>query len=395
MKILVMAAGSRGDVAPYTGLGAALRAAGHEVVLAAPAGFAGAVRDGGLGFRPLPDAATGAGGSLLGRAAAYVDALGDGVADAVADGDAELLVLSATTAPLGWHAAEALGVPSLGAYLQPVAPTGDFPPTVGGAGRPLGRWGNRAAGRLSLRVVDRLHAQAVRRLRARLGLPPGHGPRAERARRERAGWPVLHGYSPALLPRPADWREGLDVVGNWWPHVPSGLPAGLEDFLQAGPPPVFVGFGSMGAAAEGLGGLVAGALRRAGVRGVVQLPDVPSGDDLFAVGDVPHALLFPRTAAVVHHAGAGTTAAALRAGVPAVPVPVTADQPFWARRVAGVGAAVAPVSRAGLSVERLADAVRSAVGGPGYRAAAVALSRRMAEEDGAGRVRDAVERLAP
>ncbi|MGW1201119.1 glycosyltransferase, partial [Streptomyces sp. NPDC002536] len=177
MRILVMAAGSRGDVAPYTGLGAALRAAGHEVVLAAPAGFADAVRDGGLGFRPLPDAATGAGGSLLGRAAAYVDALGDGVADAVADGDAELLVLSATTAPLGWHAAEALGVPSLGAYLQPVAPTGDFPPTVGGAGRPLGRWGNRAVGRFSLRVVDRLHAQAVRRLRARLGLPPGHAPR--------------------------------------------------------------------------------------------------------------------------------------------------------------------------------------------------------------------------
>ncbi|MGW4005707.1 glycosyltransferase, partial [Streptomyces nigra] len=329
MRVLIAAAGSRGDVAPYTGLGAGLREAGHEVTVAATAPFAGLVRGAGLDFRELPgrpDRPAGAGGNraLMRTAAAFVTELGQGFADAV-DPRTELLLLSATTAPLGLHLAEALGIPAIGTSLQPAAPTGDFPPTVLGT-RFLGRTGNRLAGRFALRMTDRVYADAVAALRRRLDLPP-LTPAGMRRRQEKAGLRVLHGFSTALVPRPSDWRDGLEVTGTWWPYVAPGqrLPAELEDFLAAGPRPVFVGFGSMaGGHGERLGALVGGALRRAGLRGVVQAGSAGlavEGDDVLTIGDVPHALLFPRVAAVVHHAGTGTEGAPARSVAAVVPAP--------------------------------------------------------------------------
>ncbi|MFG2918062.1 glycosyltransferase [Kitasatospora sp. NPDC048298] len=403
MRILVMAAGSYGDVAPYTGLGAHLRGAGHEVVLAAPETFRELVAGSGLDFRPLPVDPRGAGtesrggrSELLARAAAFIGQLGGALADAAAPG-ADLLLLATTTAPLGWHLAEAMGVPSLGVYLQPTLPTREFPPVVGG-GRSLGGWGNRAAGALGQRVVDRLHTEAARSLRSRLGLP-ALSQTACRQVMERANWPVLHGFSPTVIPRPADWREGLRVVGNWWPHVAEDyrLPAEVEDFLRAGPPPVFIGFGSMAAGQrERLSTLAVEALRRAGARGVVQAGwagIAGHGDDVLTVGELPHARLFPHMAAVVHHAGAGTAAATLRAGVPSVPVPVTADQPFWAGRLTRLGAATPPIRFADLTADRLAAAIRRAVEEQRLRERAQEAARAMAKEDGASRVAEAVVAL--
>ncbi|WP_399089745.1 glycosyltransferase [Streptomyces sp. BBFR2] len=471
MKILLTAAGSYGDVAPYTGIGAALVAAGHDVAIATHDGFAPLVRAAGTEFRRLPADPGRAGGSgrggraLMRAAAAFAGELGAGMADAVAP-DTELLLLSATTAPLGRHLREAYGIPALDVPLHPTAPTREFAPVVAG-GRHLGGWGNRLAGRLAPRVVDRLYADAARALRARLGLPPA-APGTVRRRAEALRPRVLHGFSEALLPRPADWRPGLDVVGNWWPwHAPDAqLPQVIREFLDDGPPPVFVGFGSM-AAGEGerLGDLAVRALRRAGLRGILQSgtagltapvtgirhepavlpprpartagPDTPAGtgsrsaapddsrtgapspegaavprtgthattgplahasSDVLTIGEVPHALLFPRTAAVVHHAGAGTSAAALRAGVPSVPVPVTADQPFWARRLAALGAATPPIPFAGLAADdaagQLAAALTRATTEPSYRARAADAAHRMAAEDGIAAVVCAVARLA-
>ncbi|MFD7707889.1 glycosyltransferase [Streptomyces sp. NPDC059786] len=400
-RVLIAAAGSRGDVAPYTGLGAALRRAGFEVAVAATDPFAALVRGAGLEFRGLPAPTEARGGGTGGRAmmrtaAAFVTELGRGFADVAADGT-DLLLLSATTAPLGWHLAEATGTPSLGVYLQPTAPTGDFPPVVTG-GRSLGRLANRATGRFALRMADRVYGQAVAELRRRLGLPP-LSPSAMRRRKERADWPVLHGFSTALVPRPADWRTGLEITGTWWPHLDPAerLPAELEDFLRAGPRPVFVGFGSMASGdGERLSAIAVRALRRAGLRGVLQAGSAglaADGDDVLTVGDVPHELLFPRVAAVVHHAGAGTSAAALRAGVPSVAVPVTADQPFWAGRLAALGAATAPIPFRSLTAERLADAFDVVVKRQAYARAAAIAAQHMATEDGAGRTLKAVERL--
>ncbi|MDR3082627.1 MAG: glycosyltransferase [Streptomyces sp.] len=403
MRILIAAAGSRGDVAPYTGLGAELRRAGHDVALATTDAFAPLVDDAGLEFLRLPGDTRTSGNvtdkrELMRAAATFVTELGQGFADVV-DKGTDLLLLSATTAPLGWHVTEATGIPSLGVYLTPNAPTGDFPPIVASS-RSLGRLGNRAMGRFALRMADRVFAQAVTKLRERLELPPVT-PSAMRKRQEQANWPVLHGFSTALVPRPSDWRAGLDVVGNWWPHHnPAGrLPEELEDFLGAGPRPVLIGFGSM-AAGEGerLSELAVQALRRAGLRGILQAGNaglVAGGhDDILTIGDVPHAPLFPRLAAVVHHAGAGTSAAALRAGVPSVTVPVAADQPFWAGRLAALGAATDPIPFKSLTAERLADALGRAVKQQAYTQAAARAAEHMETEDGAGRVVTAVQQLA-
>ncbi|MGW4536257.1 glycosyltransferase [Streptomyces chartreusis] len=394
MRILIAAAGSRGDVAPYTGLGAGLREAGHDVALATTDAFAPLVREAGLEFRSLPTRPQGH-GSIQGRrelmraAAEFATELGQGFADAV-DEHTDLLLLSTTTAPLGLHVAEAMGIPALGTCLQPTAPTGDFPPTVMGT-RSFGRLGNRVAGRLALRMADRVYTDAVTALRRRLDLSPVT-PTAMRRRQERAGRPALHGFSTALVPRPSDWHEGLDVVGNWWPYLAPDrrLPTDVEEFLAAGARPVFVGFGSMAAGhGERLSELAVEALRSAGLRGIVQAGNAGlavDADDVLTIGDLPHALLFPRVAAVVHHAGAGTTAAALRAGAPSVPVPVTADQPFWAARLASIGAGTGPIPFASLTARRLADALGRVVRQQAYARAASVAARHMATEDGVGAV---------
>ncbi|MFD9793162.1 glycosyltransferase [Streptomyces sp. NPDC059070] len=413
MRILIATAGSYGDVAPYCGLGARLRRAGHEVSLATHERFAEVVRRAGLGFGPLPVdprevLASHRGQRLLKARArtleaveiarigrAVLPALGAGVLEAAEQGT-DLLLLSTSTAPPGRVVAEALGVPSMGLYLQPLAPTGDFPPAVLGI-RPLGRYGNRAAGAATRVALDRLFAPAVRTLRAELGLPPLGGA-AQRRREDRTRWPVLHGVSPTVLPRPADWRPGLEVGGYWWPHPDPGWrpEPRLVDFLASGPPPVFVGFGSLVVAdAERLGAVVREALRRAGLRGVVQAGWTglsAEGDDMLAVDEVPHHWLFPRTAAVVHHGGAGTTAAGLRAGVPSVPVPAQLDAGFWAARLTALGVSPGAVPLRALRADRLAGALRAAVERPGFGQRARALAARIGAEDGAAAVLAAVER---
>lgn len=198
MRILIAAAGSRGDVAPYTSLGAELRRAGYDVVLATTDTFAPLARDAGLAFSSLPadprvHGAVRGGRDLMRAAAAFMTELGQGFTNAMAEG-ADLLLLSPTTAPLDWHLAEATGIPSLGVYLQPTAPTGDFRPVVT-ASRPRGRLANRASGRFALRMTDRICEQAVAGLRHRLRLPSVSAS-AMRRRQEQTNWPSCTGSAP-------------------------------------------------------------------------------------------------------------------------------------------------------------------------------------------------------
>ncbi len=186
-------------------------------------------------------------------------------------------------------------------------------------------------------AVEQVFASTVPELRARLGLPRNTPGGARRAR-ERRSWPVHHGFSPLVVPRPRDWRPGLDVSGYWWPDDPEPqLPPRLKEFLDSGPPPVFVGLGSATVPDPGqLSGTVVRALRQAGLRGVIQrgwggLGAV--GDDMLTIGEVAHSALFPHMAAVVHHSGAGTTAAGLRAGVWRCRYPIQFDEGFWAARL--------------------------------------------------------------
>ncbi|MER5479723.1 glycosyltransferase [Streptomyces sp. NPDC002734] len=397
MRILIVTAGSRGDVAPFTGLGRRLRDAGHEVSLAAHPSFASLIDGCGLGLRPVPGdpqellrgwsrAATRDEARALTRA--YADGLAEGVADAVAAGT-DLVLTAQGPSPLSRTAGAAFGVPVVGTHLVPSFATAEFrlPGARDADGTEPG--GNLAAGRAVERRTEAAFAGAVTRVRAHLGLPEtGHGAPEDTG-------PVFHGYSPLVIPRPADWPTRAEVVGYWWPARPDDWrpPAELVDFLQAGPPPVFIGFGSM-APGEGerLGELVTSAVERAGVRAVVQAGwaglggSGPTGPDVLAVGDLPHDWLFPRTAAVVHHAGAGTTGAGLRAGVPALPVPVLTDQPFWAARLHGLGVAPPPLPFQELTAESLAAGITACLSEPSYRRRAAALASRVAAEDGAGAV---------
>ncbi|MGW0598711.1 glycosyltransferase [Streptomyces sp. NPDC002776] len=400
-----MTAGSRGDVAPYTGLGHALARAGHEVTLVTHGCFERLVAGSGLGFHPLPvdpraelESARGRGlhssttgvGKLM-RVSALARALVGRMTDdlVAAARRSDVLLLSSSLAPLGRTIAEGLRLPGIGVYLQPLAPTGEFAPPVLGGGS-WGAVGNRVAGHGVNWMMDRIFASTLPSVRTRLGLPRTGG----------AGvLPVLHGFSPLVVPRPRDWRPELDVTGYWWPYdVDTRLPAEVEDFLGAGEPPVFVGLGSATVPdPRGLSARIVRALRRAGLRGVIQRGWgglAADGEDMLTVGELPHSVLFPRMAAVVHHAGAGTAAAGLRAGVPAVPVPVQFDEGFWAERLVALGVAPRPVPLRGLTVDALVPALARAVRDPGHRERARALGVRIREEDGTAPVLAAVERLA-
>ncbi|MEV6316663.1 glycosyltransferase [Streptomyces sp. NPDC051776] len=409
MRIQIITVGTYGSVAPYTGLGHRLLAEGHRVELVTHARYTESAGCCGLATRALAGdpfeqllAAHARSGRSpasprrlydMGHASRNAAAgLVDGIIDAV-DDKADVLLLSTLAAPIGAVVAAYHRIPSAGVFLQPEEPTAAFPPCVMGH-RPESRV-NRALGRAVTRGFDTLYGAANRRLHARLGLPRCSTAQLRR-RRNGSLWPVWHGFSPAVVPRPPDWRPGLYVTGYWWPHAcPEWTPPPeVTDFLEAGPAPVFIGFGSMmPRAAEELGDIVLRALRRAGLRGVVQSGRAGlsvAADDVITVGGMPHAWLFPRMAAVVHHAGAGTTGAGLRAGVPAVPVPVLTDQPWWASRLVRLGVSPGVLPHARLSAERLAAALRRVTGDPGYRLRATDLAARIGCEDGSGQVARAI-----
>lgn len=239
MRVLIVTAGSRGDVAPYTGLGQRLQQAGHQVAIAAHELFADLVRDCGVEYRSLPGdpveltrARTAAPSPQAGRAifAEYLEQLGEGLVGATAIGT-DLVLTAFGPAPLSRTVAEGFGIPSVGAYLVPAVPTADFPPPGWPGSADLGPGGNRAAGEELFGRAANLYADLLPPLRARLGLaaaPPAPG-----------GWPICHGFSPAVLPRPADWPAEVRVSGYWWPAVAADWhpPSEVIDFLGAGPPP--------------------------------------------------------------------------------------------------------------------------------------------------------------
>jgi sterol 3beta-glucosyltransferase len=416
MRVLIATAGGRGDVAPITGLATAIRAAGHSVTVTCNDEYEGLVVGCGLEFRPLPGThgmfadprwMQTSGGpawavSMTRLLAEHLRTV-DKALLAVARQDApDVLALTGITAASGHHVAEGLGLPGMELQLQPAYPTAEFPPSIVGS-RSFGRSGNRIAGRATTSAVALVAAGPGREIRRELGLPRPGIRRLLSGQSGAPRRPVFHGFSPAVVRRPADWPDHYQVTGYWWPPRPAAWspPEKLEEFLASGPPPVFFGFGSLTPAqpAEFIE-LAAEAGRQAEVRQVIQTAEAdpapadrrPPGDSI-VIGDVPHDWLFPRMAAVVHHAGGGTLAAGLRAGVPAVTVPVTADQPFWAARLAALGAGPPPIPHKQLSVAALAAAIREAVARSSYRTQAGAMARRLASEDGAAPVIEFLDRL--
>ncbi|MBS7457298.1 glycosyltransferase [Coralloluteibacterium stylophorae] len=184
------------------------------------------------------------------------------------------------------------------------------------------------------------------------------------------------------------------AAGEGWAPSPA-----LQAFLDAGPAPVYIGFGSMGDTDPARTTRIAlEALARAGRRGLIAtgwggLRADALPDDVFAIDHAPHDWLFARMAAVVHHGGAGTTHAVLRAGRGSVICPFFGDQPFWGRRVYALGAAPAPIAQRRLSAPALAAAIEAATG-DAVATRAQALGARLREEDGVATAVRCIGRLA-
>lgn len=410
MRIAIICNDTRGGVQPYVALGAGMRRAGHEVQAVAPAEFAPMFAQAGLplaplsgGSNPQEEAALRGGGGAAERGmiatmrlmARELPARIHGwVRETLAGCEgAEVLTGGVGGMVAGLAVAEKLGVPFIETHLQPVgAPTAAYPGVLlAGTPRWLGGYGRRLSHHLSEAAVWMPFRGPMVSARAQvLGLE-GRGGSAT------AGQPVLYGFSPRVLGVPA--RSGgrarhvtgywtLPAAANWNP------PPDLEAFLARGDgrPVVSIGFGSMASQdPAALTALVREAVRRAGVRAVLLSGwgglggDVRAGpalDEVFCVEAVPHDWLLPRVAAAVHHGGAGTTGAALRAGVPAVVVPFTVDQPFWGARVAHLGVGPTPIPRRRLSAGRLAEALRRTVTDEGMHTRAANLGAALRAEDG-------------
>ncbi|GAA2149388.1 glycosyltransferase [Actinomadura napierensis] len=406
-RIVIFAAGSRGDVQPCLALGRALRERGDEVRLVASTRYAPLALAAGLEPAPLTADPTeilesDAGQELLAGGRNPVKFLGGfrrilgpmaerllgECLNACKGAD---LILGPTLGFLPEHIGEHLNVPRALIHFQPSRPTGAFPHPFVPQARLLGRWGNRA----SFGAVDQIAWQLSRPFinpwrDERLGLRrlPLRGLRPD-------GTTVLACFSEAVVPRPEDWPASVHMTGYWFLDEPEWEPPKeIAAFLEAGPPPIYVGFGSMVPKdAEMTGRIVRAALRLAGVRGVVQGDPDTSDDEVLAVRDVPHSWLFPRMSAVVHHGGAGTTAAGLRAGVPTVVCPFFGDQPYWGERVAALGAGPSPLPFRAMTVPRLARKLRRVAEDQEMADRAYEVGRRIRAEDGVGRAREIIAGL--
>ena len=203
--------------------------------------------------------------------------------------------------------------------------------------------------------------------------------------------PGLYAFSSLVVPRPKDWPEWIHVTGYWFlqPSQNWEPPDGLMEFLDAGSPPVYIGFGSMTNRKPEEGVEIAlEALQESGQRGILlrgwggmSPDDLPK--NVFLLDSIPHTWLFPRMSAVVHHGGAGTTGAGLRSGVPSIVVPHFADQPYWGERVQKLGVGPAPIARWRLTAGSLAKAIRRAVEDTGMRERAAKLGAAIRAETGA------------
>lgn len=429
MRITLIAFGSRGDVQPHIALGAGLQTAGHSVRVVTHAMFEPLIRSLGLEFSPVEinprDVVDDkAGQDWLGSGANFLQFFQhfSRIAEPLiqqamrdcwhASQGSEMLVFSPLAIGVASSIAEKLGVPYWVGAGQPLTPTRAcaipfFPRAP--AWLPFGRglyhrstylWSAQLYWRLLLRPMNKARREV-------LDLPP-LSPNWLYDQLRKQAIPMLYYFSPTVLPRPVDWNERNQLTGYWYLEDSPGtlstwLPSPeLVKFLASGQPPIYVGFGSMHSPRSmQMTKIVLTTLEKTkqqavlatgwgGIGEAICDRDLP--ENIFVLDYVPHDWLFPQLSAVVHHGGAGTMAAAVRAGVPAVIIPFFGDQPFWGQRYYELGVTPAPIPHKRLTVERLARAIQLATGDEAIHTRMQALSERIREEHG---VRRAIEIITP
>ncbi len=421
--IVLLASGTRGDIAPYLALGLGLRRSGCPVRVATHVPFRGIVEHCGLPFTPLE----GNPSELMSRSGGQSALTYDGsplrslraslrfyrqarplferlLTTAWKACQGAGVVLAGLPTTWGVHIAEALGVPCVWGFLQPFSRTRCHPSAL----LPFTFSAGGAYNAFTHRLVEQLtwlpwRGTINRWRKGMLRLPPAplagpfsglYDPSAL----------VLYGYSPRLSPPAPDWPPNHHVTGYWFldENLPWDPPGDLANFLQEKPSPIFVGFGSPGArrprqAVE----VVLQALKEAGLRAVFALPVddsldvIPLSPAVIRIREASHAWLFERVAAAVHHGGAGTTGTSLRAGLPTLILPLAIDQFFWGDRVAALGVGPRPIPQRSLEPGRLAEALSQLTQDAVMRARAQQLGRAIREERGVEHAVELIRYLCP
>lgn len=402
MRVLIGAFGTRGDVQPMLALAQALVGRGHELLLAVPPNLKGLSRAFGLDafavgldYEELSHRAThgsmrevlGAMPLVRGEVRAQLDALEQSAAWA------DLLVGSGV-ATTGAILGEKLRKPYVYFALNPqFFASGDHPSLLV-PWQQLPRWLNRLSKSADAWLWQRVLGGTVNSIRAERGLA-----RTGNVWRTLLGTTPVAAFDPVLAPAPADAHVPITQVGALFAHEAEELSSEVSAFLDAGPPPVYLGFGSMSDPdPRGTANCLLESVRRAGVRALISrgwaklAMEAPPVEVLF-IGAEPHGKLFPRCAAVVHHGGAGTTHAAARAGVPQVLMPQLLDQHFWAYRAWRAGISPPKVPRHTRNPELLARALRTCLEDAALRARAREVSDAL-RTDGADTSAVVLERLA-
>lgn len=409
MKVAMIAFGTRGDVQPAVALGKALKAEGHDVRILAGNNFKPWIERHGLNLVASRIDIQAVMESDLGRQwiekghnpiaeMRVIKKLTDQTAwEGMNDAwqccrDAQVIFSSFTSDIYARSIAEKTGAIHISVPLQPV-----LVPTRIGAATMNGPAPNRKSilnylfGKALLEPANwRFQGEMVNRFRSEvLSLPQQTRGKYLAAKRRVL---TLQAYSKYVVPHADDWPSTIHTTGylfldepeNWSP------PAGLSTFLESGEPPVCIGFGSMiGHNLDEVSRVVIAAIRESGRRAILLsgwagIGDADLGDRIFRIDAAPHEWLFPRVSAVVHHGGAGTTAAGLRVGLPTVIVPHLGDQPFWGRRVRALGAGPKPIKRNKLTSSALAGAIIEATSNQEMRKRAQAIGAGIRSEDGIG-----------
>ena len=401
MNITILTYGSRGDVQPFLPLSLGLMSRGHKVILAAPARFKSLVEEHGITFFSLAGDPEDLSRRLNDAGYNFLKQVRELMTHAVAIGadimrqteeackDADLIIHTFTHAVGAHTLAREKNIPDVYIDLFPMfVPTGDYPnislPDFGS--RAYNRFTHIASAQISW-ITSNLGFEQIRR---RAGLPKRklYFPFKESPPRPRT--PILCAWSPSLIPSSSDWSPHVHVTGYYFlprndAYTP---PQELKEFLEAGSQPVCISFGSMvNKDGEKIDAIIRESLNQTNNRGIILSgwgsTHRETTRDLLYLESAPHDWLLPKCKMIVHHGGAGTTSAALRAGIPQIVVPFMADQPFWGSRVNALGLAPKPIPVDQLSVERMVSAMVEA-GSKAHLERAQATGQRIRDEDGVG-----------
>ncbi len=421
MRVTVIAIGSRGDVQPYLALSQGLIEAGYTVRLATHAEFETLAREYTIPFFPLDDGMQAflqpervrkvldAGENVflfVYRLARFYDPLVTTYMQRCwgACQDADVIIVAPLSFLIGYSIAERVNKPLVATFLQPTLLPTKFLPEAGAPPLPqwpplIGNLFNYHSHLMADAIFWRLFTPAVNRARQQVYHLPPLPKKSLFASLPHVVDLILCAYSPLVIPRPPDWGETTQLTGFWSLGAPSGWQPdpSLVAFLASGPPPIYVGFGSWSPhRPDETLDLVKKALSLAKQRGVIliertQGSDQRRSDTLYVTNGVPHEWLFPRMQAIVHHGGAGTTAASLRAGVPTIIVPHAVDQQFWGERVAKLGVGPKPVARRHLSTYKLADLLTAVGRNQDMQRRAQEVGPALRKENGVGQAVQAIQ----